>query len=170
ICMNTGEEGFKVYQRTPTKNMGDKEQRPPPSDEMSYLQELMLRNQRDMEQSFQRTMRASMIELIQAIQGAPELKKSLGDGSSSGNERTSINPPTRTFRAKFLQREEEEQVEVGQQIGDDEMDRFYVEYQALRPAIRQELSFLDFCTLKSRNGHKGGRRLHNDQPRKDIQQ
>ncbi|KAH9308208.1 hypothetical protein KI387_036119, partial [Taxus chinensis] len=110
--MNTGEEGFKVYQRTSTKNMGDKEQRPPPSDEMRYLQELILRNQKYTEQIFQRTMRASMIELIQAIQGAPELKKTLGEGSSFCYEKTSINPPTRTFCAKSLQREEEEQVEI----------------------------------------------------------
>ncbi|KAH9299792.1 hypothetical protein KI387_031474, partial [Taxus chinensis] len=108
------------------ETMDDLEQRAP-TDDMSFLQEVLTRSQRDLQQSLQQSLQHALresqremrdaltgciMDLVKAFHG-PNANRSNnqgainnGEGSSSGQARTSINPPLQIFKSKFLQREE----------------------------------------------------------------
>ncbi|KAH9299574.1 hypothetical protein KI387_031256, partial [Taxus chinensis] len=111
-----------VYQRrnqTPKKGtMDEHDQRAPRTDKLSFIQEVITRSQRELQQTIresQREMRdaliGSIMDLSKVFNGhdisANQGATNNGEGSSSGPRKTSIKPPPQIFRAKFLKKEEQ---------------------------------------------------------------
>ncbi|GLJ52109.1 hypothetical protein SUGI_1108280 [Cryptomeria japonica] len=96
-------------------------------------------------------------------------KSNGAEGSHNANNGVSVNPATKTFKAKFLQKgedplEEESQVPPD---SDDEMARYHVNYSALSPAICHDITFIEYYDMKTSNGHR--RRRYEEQHCRDIQ-
>ncbi|GLJ43612.1 hypothetical protein SUGI_0907700 [Cryptomeria japonica] len=96
---------------------------------------------------------------------SPANDKSEGSNSNNGEvvadgSRTSAN--TKSFGAKFLTNEE---VEESQPDQINEMDCLLNEYNALSEAVKNNMTYTEYCGLKSKGGHRG--RGYDE--RKDIQ-
>lgn len=92
---------------------------------------------RELAREFQSSLRESMVEIVRMLKGmnqqwsAGRSNSNCAEGSHSANEGVSANPPTKTFRAKFLQKGGENQQEEEQQIppnSNDEMARYHADY------------------------------------------
>ncbi|GLJ31487.1 hypothetical protein SUGI_0631880 [Cryptomeria japonica] len=130
-----------------------------------------------MVKEFECTTRESMAEIVRTLRGMNR-QWTVGrpntngvEGSHSANGGFLVNPSIKTFRAKFLQRDEEDPFEEEQKVPprlEDDMARYHAEYNALNLAIGYHMSFMDYYDMKTRNNHSRGR--YQDQSRRDLQQ
>ncbi|KAH9293938.1 hypothetical protein KI387_040861, partial [Taxus chinensis] len=136
--------------------------RAPPTNELSYMHEVITRSQRELQQTIRESQREmcdaltdSIMDSVKVLQGHNILGNhgatNNGEESSSKPVKTSIKPPPQIFRAKFLQKEEQP-IELDPPSDVDDIETWGEEYAALSFRVKAMLSFSDFCQLKNSKG------------------